>query len=99
MVSGEMAVSRNFLGSAIVTYLYLFCCLSRSLIYLNTLIFCPSYALDDSGVTKSYTSRYTSPLAYFSTNLETKRQESLSVHTTLIFYTQHFASKKFVISK
>ena len=48
-----MAVSRNFLGSAIVTYLYLFCCLSRSLIYLNTLIFCPSYALDDSGVTKT----------------------------------------------
>ena len=48
-----MAVSRNFLGSAITTYLYLFCCLSRSLIYLNTLIFCPSYALDDSGVTKT----------------------------------------------
>ena len=47
-----MAASCNFTCSAIVFYLFLFCCLSRSSLYLNTLVFCSSYALDDSGVKK-----------------------------------------------
>ena len=32
------------------------------------------------------TSRYTSVFAYFSTNLEMKRQESTSVHTTFLIF-------------
>ena len=47
-----MAASCKFTCSAVVTYLFLFCCLSRSLLYLSTLVFCSSCALGDSGVEK-----------------------------------------------
>ena len=47
-----MAASCKFTCSAVVIYLFLFCCLSRSLLYLSTLIFCSSCALEDSGVKK-----------------------------------------------
>ena len=71
----------------------------KSIFYFNHTISTLSWANLHKVMSMMLTSRYTSPFAYFSTNLETKRQESPSVHTTLIFYTQHFASKKFVISK
>lgn len=51
-VSGAMAASRNFACFAIVFYLFLFCCVSRSSPYPNTLVCCSSYSLDDAGVTK-----------------------------------------------
>ena len=47
-----MAASHNFACSIIVFYLFLFCCLSRSSLYPNTLVCCSSYSLDDAGVTK-----------------------------------------------
>ena len=48
----SVAASCNFTSSAIVFYLFLFCCLSRSSLNLNAIVFCSSYALDDSGVKK-----------------------------------------------
>ena len=51
-VSCVTAVGHNLICSSIVFYLYLFCCLSRSSLHLYTFVFCSSYGLDNSGVTK-----------------------------------------------
>ena len=51
-VSGVMAVGHNLICSSIVFYLFLFCCLSRSSLYLYTFVFCSSNGLDNSGLTK-----------------------------------------------
>ena len=51
-ISISMAFGHNLICSAIIFYLFLFCCLSRSSPYLNTFVFCSSYGLDNSGVTK-----------------------------------------------
>lgn len=47
-----MAAGHNLIRSAIVFYLFLYGCLSRSSLYLYTSVFCSSYGLDISGVTK-----------------------------------------------
>ena len=50
MVSGVMGVGHNLTCSAVVFYLFLFCCLGRSSLHLYTFVFCSSYGLN-SGVT------------------------------------------------
>ena len=47
-----MAAGHNLIRSAIVFYLFLYRCLSRSSLYLYTFVFCSSYDLDISGATK-----------------------------------------------